>query len=79
MEILYTKRAYKSVKCLGAVMKNRIKKGIEKISAGDIKKLQGYSNVFRLHIIDYKVLYEISDDILIIYDILPRGKAYKNL
>ena len=41
--IIYTKKARKSIKSLDI----RVKDGIEKIPFGDIKKLQGYSNLYR--------------------------------
>lgn len=79
MEIFYTKQAHKNIKNLDVVMKRRIKNGIEKIPTGDIKKLQGYSNIFRLRVGDYRILFEMSDEKVIIYDVLPRGEAYKNI
>lgn len=79
MEIFYTKLAHKSIKNLDAVMRHRIKNGIEQIPTGDIKKLQGYSNIFWLRIGDYRILFEMSSETVIIYDVLPRGEAYKNI
>lgn len=77
--IIYTKKAKKNIKSLDATVKDRIKSGIEKIPFGDIKKLQGYSNLYRLRIGDYRVIYQIEQDIIIIDAILPRGEAYKGL
>lgn len=77
--IIYTKKAMKNIKSLDVRVKERVKEGIEKIPFGDIKKLQGYSNVYRLRIGDYRVIYEIQDENIIIDAILPRGGAYKGL
>ena len=60
-------------------MKERIKKGIEKIPSGDIKMLVGYSNMFRLRIGDYRIIYKATPDGIYIEGILPRGEAYRNL
>lgn len=79
MEIIYTKQAMKNTKSIDSRVKDRIKSGIEKIPFGDIKKLQGYSTLYRLRIGDYRVIYEIIDDKIIIDAILPRGAAYKRL
>ncbi len=45
----------------------------------DIKKLKGYDNRYRLRIWDYRILYEIYDDILIVValDGDNRGGVYK--
>lgn len=77
--IIYTKRAMKNIKSLDIRVKGRVKAGIENIPFGDIKKLQGYSNLYRLRIGDYRVIYEIWDEEIIIDAVLPRGEAYKGL
>ena len=51
----------------------------KKIPFGDIKKLQGYSNLYRLRIGDYRVIYEVWDEGIVIDAVLPRGEAYKGL
>jgi len=45
----------------------------------DIKKLKGYQNRYRLRIWDYRILYEVYNDILIIVAIEGdnRGDVYK--
>ncbi len=77
--IIYTKKARKNIKDLDIRVKDRVKEGIEKIPFGDIKKLQGYSNLYRLRIGDYRVIYQIENDTIIIDAVLPRGEAYKGL
>lgn len=79
MIIQYSKHATKSIKTIPSPMKDRIKIGIEKIPSGDIKMLVGYTNMFRLRIGDYRIIYKITSDGIYVQDILPRGKAYKNL
>lgn len=77
--VIYTKRAMKNIKSLDFRVKDRVKDGIEKIPFGDIKKLQGYSNLYRLRIGDYRVIYEVWDERIVIDAVLPRGEAYKGL
>lgn len=77
--IFYTKKAMKSIKSLDIRVKDRVRKGIEKIPFGDIKKLQGYSNLYRLRIGDYRVIYQMENGNIIIDAVLPRGEAYKGL
>ncbi|MDD3138650.1 MAG: type II toxin-antitoxin system RelE/ParE family toxin [Lachnospiraceae bacterium] len=79
MAFIYTKQAVKNIKNLDGTIKNRIKEGIEKIPFGDIKKLQGYNNLYRLRIGSYRVIYEVVADNIIIDAVLPRGEAYKRL
>ena len=77
--IVYTKSAMRSIKSLDIRVKDRVKAGIEKIPFGDIKKLQGYSNLYRLRIGDYRVIYQMENGNIIIDAVLPRGEAYKRL
>ena len=51
----------KNIKALDSRVKDRVREGIEKIPFGDIKKLQGYSNLYRLRVGDYRVIYEVWD------------------
>ncbi len=79
MEIQYSKSAMKSIKEINNPYKSRIKTAIEKIPQGDIKKLQGYNNMYRLRIGDYRIIYKTMESSIYIEDVLPRGDAYKRL
>ena len=79
MEIKYSKPAVKSIKELNSHYKQRIKTAIEKIPDGDIKKLQGYKNIYRLRVGDYRIIYKTTYNGIYVEDILPRGSAYKRL
>lgn len=45
------------------------------------KKLEGYDNLYRLRVGDWRISYAIEDDrlIVLILEISPRGSAYRNL
>lgn len=45
-----------------------------------VKKLQGEENTYRIRIGDYRVIYDIFDDILLvkIIDVVHRSKVYKD-
>lgn len=45
------------------------------------KKLAGYANLYRVRVGDWRIVYAIEDDALLvlILDISPRGGAYRNL
>lgn len=79
MRIEYSKNAVKYINSSDKSTKRRLKEAIEKIPFGDIKKLQGIDNGYRLRVGDLRVLFSIEDDIIYIDNIIPRGQAYKRL
>ena len=50
-------------------------------SDADIKKLAGYSDRYRLRVVDYRVIYEIADTqlIILIVGVGHRREAYRAL
>ncbi|MDE6989458.1 MAG: type II toxin-antitoxin system RelE/ParE family toxin [Lachnospiraceae bacterium] len=60
-------------------MKKRLRESIEKIPFGDIKKLQGIENGYRLRVGDLRILFSIEDDTIYIDNIIPRGQAYNRI
>ena len=79
MQIEYYKQAVKYINLCDKPTKKRLKLAIESIPAGDIKKLKGYDNWYRLRVGDLRVLFKYTDDAIIITDILPRGQIYKGI
>ena len=59
-----------------AAFKQNIKDAIEKLPDGDVKKLKGYTNAFRLRVGDYRILFDMNG-LIEVTDVLPRGQAYK--
>ena len=76
MLIEYSKQAAKSISKINNPFKKNIKEAIEKLPDGDVKKLKGYSNAYRLRVGEYRILFDMNGKIEIT-NILPRGKAYK--
>lgn len=76
MNIILSKPAAKALSRMDTPTKHRIKAAIEKLPIGDIKKLSGYSYAYRLRVGDWRVLFDMQEDIKIT-NILPRGEAYK--
>lgn len=74
MQIRYKKKAEKYINTCDQQIKRRLKAGIEKLPFGDVSKLQGYDNEYRL-----RVLFTMEEDIITINDIKPRGQVYKRL
>jgi mRNA interferase RelE/StbE len=72
-------RAIKDMLGFPVAQRERI---IEKIDglcvnlAGDVKKLANHTPEYRLRIGDYRVLFEVSDDNIIVYRVKHRKDAY---
>lgn len=77
--IVYEKEAGKHISKMDKPTKQRIKKAVEKLPAGDVKKLQGCPGEYRLRVGDLRVIFSVNYDTIIIKDVLPRGQAYKRI
>lgn len=79
MRIVYEKEAAKHIQEQDKPTRQRLKAAIEKLPDGDVKRLQGYKNDYRLRVGDLRVLYAVEEDIIIVKEVLPRGQVYKRL
>lgn len=79
MHIYYDKEAVRYIEQQDKVTKRRLRRAIEWLPDGDVKKLKGYKNDYRLRVGNLRVLFSLEEDTIIIKDILPRGQAYKRL
>jgi mRNA interferase RelE/StbE len=76
-------KARKQLAMLPAAAANRIAHAIDALAhnpyPAGIKKLQGYDNVYRIRVGDYRILYSIENEILTIdiIKIAHRQSAYK--
>ena len=55
----------------------RIKKAIKNLPAGDVKKLKGIKNGYRLRVGDIRVLFEKDGNKVYVIKIDNRGDVYK--
>jgi mRNA interferase RelE/StbE len=80
-KIEFEKAALKFLKKQPKPQQIRILKAIEKLPDGDVKKIQGLNEWYRLRVGDYRIIYTIENDILLItvVNIGNRGQNYKNL
>lgn len=78
--IVFSPTAKKQFLNLDRPIQLRIKTGIEKLAIippqGDISKLKGRDDQYRLRVGDWRIIFRQSDVIQIVA-ILPRGQAYK--
>ncbi len=78
--IIYSKQAKKALEVFDKKTAMRIKKSIDNIPAGDIKRLEGNNllPLFRLRVGKYRIIYLIEDERQIkILKIDTRGDVYK--
>jgi mRNA interferase RelE/StbE len=73
----------KAVKDLRSLPKQIQSKILDKIQlmendlAGDVKKLTNFTPEYRLRVGNYRVLFEIENESIVIYRVKPRDKAYQ--
>jgi mRNA interferase RelE/StbE len=77
MNILYDKIAVRHIKSLDRITRERVLSAISKLPEGDVIKLQGYDNRYRLRVGNFRVLYIKYDNNIVIAGCLPRGEVYK--
>ena len=78
-KIIIKKKAKKFIDKLPKNEKMRIVKAIEVLPNGeDIKKLKGHSELFRLRVGDYRIIYTVDNGELTVYviDAGNRGEIY---
>lgn len=75
----YEKRSLKYLKRLEKTAQLRIIRAINELPFGDVKKLQGNKDDYRLRVGDYRIIFCKDDEnsTILILDIAPRGDAYK--
>lgn len=78
MEIHYSKQSIKFLKKQDANTRNRIKKAINSLPAGDVVKLQG-SGYYRLRVGTYRIIFDKDGNIIFIVKIDSRGQVYKEV
>lgn len=79
MEIKYKRKAVKYIESCDKLTRNRLKVSIENLPLGDVKKLKGFENEYRLRVGDLRILFSVQDGIICINDIKSRGQIYKRL
>ncbi|MEH2239311.1 type II toxin-antitoxin system RelE family toxin [Nostoc sp.] len=83
-EVKFTKGARKMFKKLSQELQDRIEPKIDELAIeprpNGVKKLQSEENTYRIRVGDYRVIYDIFDDVLLVnvIDVGHRSKVYKN-
>ena len=80
MRVELNNTAKKQYKRLNEPYKSRIAAALDKLEneppEGNIKKLQGRDG-YRAVVGDYRILFDIENDRIDVYKIIPRGQAYR--
>lgn len=76
MEIQYSKQAIKFLNKQDKPTKIRIITAINRLPAGDVKKLQGECG-YRLRVGDFRIIFDKDGNIIYIEKIDNRGQVYK--
>ena len=79
MKISFEKKAIKNIKKLDKAFRERILSAIDMLPKGDVKKLKGYIDLFRLRVSDYRIVFSVDGENMRIYSVLPLGEAYRRL
>lgn len=77
MQIKYSKQAYKYLTKLHKPKREKLIDAINKIPEGDIVKMRGFDDVYRLRVNDYRVIFSPEYAIIKIIKIGSRGDIYK--
>ena len=74
-----TKKAEKFIKKQDKDTQKRIIRAIIELPEGDVKKLKGMNELYRLRVGDFRVIFEKNDNelIIVVVGIGNRGQIYK--
>ena len=77
MEAEYTRQAEDYLQKQTDKQAARIKRAVSTLPAGDVKKLKGIENGYRLRVGSVRVLFEKDGDKVYVFNIDNRGDVYK--
>jgi mRNA interferase RelE/StbE len=82
--IVVHRKAEKTIKRLRGDMLERTRQAIRSLAENPrpvgYKKMVGYKNMYRIHVGDWRIIYAIENDklIVLVLEVAPRGKIYRN-
>ena len=79
-DVQFKPRAVKDIERLPPRIQAQLLVGIDRMSddlKGDVKRLTNFTPEYRLRIRDYRVLFEIEEETIVIYRIRHRREAYR--
>jgi mRNA interferase RelE/StbE len=79
-DVQFKPRAVKDIEALSSQLQTKIIKGIAIMSddlLGDVKRLTNFTPEYRLRVGDYRVLFEIENESIIVYRVRHRREVYR--
>ena len=79
-DLRFKPRSVKDLKKLPAELRRRIIEKVEEVTedlTGDVKQLTNSTPEYRLRVGDYRVLFEIEGNTIVVYHIRHRREAYR--
>ncbi len=77
MEKRLSKQALKSLKKINEPNKSRLKSAINNLPNGDVKAMKNFNKAYRLRVGNYRIIYYlVDDDVILIDKIGLRGQIY---
>jgi mRNA interferase RelE/StbE len=77
LDVKYSKQARKFLEKQEEAAEARIRKSINKLPMGDVVKLSGTPDTYRLRVGECRVIFKKEKDGISVYKIENRGQAYK--
>lgn len=71
--------AERDMRKLSPVMRRRVTKKLERLSdglIGDVKRLRNFTPGYRLRVGDWRVLFDVEGDTIMVHNISHRSQAY---
>ena len=80
MIVTYYKPAIKALERIDAATRQRIRQAIHAIPQGDIKRLRGHTELYRLRVGDWRILFSYLDnDTILVEKLSPGGDVCKEV
>ncbi|MCL2052622.1 MAG: type II toxin-antitoxin system RelE/ParE family toxin [Lachnospiraceae bacterium] len=79
MQFYFSKQAEKYIDRCDKITRDRLLTAIFKLPFGDVAKLQGFKDEYRLRVGDLRVLFHMDSEIIKVNKVLPRGNAYNKI
>jgi len=74
----YSKQARKFFEKQGKETESRIKRAVDKLPIGDVTKMGGYADRYRLRVGDYRIIFTKDKEGISVRKIDNRGQVYKD-
>jgi len=83
-QVIIHRKAEKTLKRLHGEMLERIRDAVRSLAEDPrpigYKKMSGYDNLYRIRVGDWRIIYAIEDDrlIVLVLEVAPRSGIYRN-